>query len=684
MSQDAPALESLDAARVFNLLQQSLDDGKHTRSVLQDILVTLRRSNIVPRDGETRWVRFWHKYQTEADDYDREFLARYKEDMSTTMIFSGLFTAVTATVASMTISNLSQDPNLFTQILLHNIFVSLNHTGEFIQMDMPLLAWNGPSKSVVWSQTFLYASLICSLLAALGAVLATQWLSRYSAVDERGTVEDRGRRRQRKYDGLRTWHFRAFLEALPILLQISLLLFGIALCAYLWDQSRAIALVLIVINTVGGLLWLFTLLASSIYPDSPYDTPLSDFLARFLTANPPKDMEISPTSRPHGVVLRIRGWIATVFTNISTSLPQYMAAARETLDFGLHVFRGSTFGNLPSHVDSQATVRPTSARTIPLVFRTNITEPIGNAATRIGTFVTAHTTRAMRAIASPCYGILRLLGSTVSPIALTVISAHEERVRRSYPSPNGVRIAAFSWLLQTSTDPEVHTNAFLVVPQIVWEDNVFVELFSVQTLDFLLARLATCFLEDGGPRADSVERIVSLCASLLFIYWKLYDLDRNAQTPTRTWSYQTGRPLLELHGVPVVMRSLRDLDLAAHSHSNQDAWIIRYTYYTFRHLEENQERLPLVVVKFPSTTPSESTLSSGSESHFATPLRSHTLLYVSQAVYTIRNSDDCAALLQHIAEYSTSRYATSNTRYICLIATALLLGFGPQEVISFD
>lgn len=49
--------------------------------------MTLRRSSIVPRDGETKWVRFWHKYQTEADEYDREFLERYKEDMSTTMIF---------------------------------------------------------------------------------------------------------------------------------------------------------------------------------------------------------------------------------------------------------------------------------------------------------------------------------------------------------------------------------------------------------------------------------------------------------------------------------------------------------------------------------------------------------------------------------------------------------------------
>ncbi|KAH8099500.1 hypothetical protein BXZ70DRAFT_894650 [Cristinia sonorae] len=253
-------------------------DAKDVSSVLQEILVTLRRSNIVPRGDETKWVRFWNKYNQEADEYDREFLERYKEDMSTTMIFSGLFTAVTATIASMSISNLSQDPNLFTQILLHNIFVSLNNTGEFIQMDMPLLPWTGPSKSVIWSQTFLYLSLVCSLLVALGAVLATQWLSRYKAVDERGSVEDRGKRRQQKFDGLQAWGFRIFLEALPLLLQLSLLLFGISLCAYMWSQQRFIAGVLMFVNAFGGLLWVYTVVVSTIYPESPYDTPLSDFL----------------------------------------------------------------------------------------------------------------------------------------------------------------------------------------------------------------------------------------------------------------------------------------------------------------------------------------------------------------------------------------------------------------------
>ncbi|KAH8081335.1 hypothetical protein BXZ70DRAFT_901246 [Cristinia sonorae] len=256
-----------------------LSDGKEARSVLQEILVTLRKSSIVSRGDETKWVRFWNRYNQEADEYDREFLERYKEDMNTTMIFSGLFTAVGATIASMTVSGLSQDPNVVTQTILLNVVLLLNATSGSQPQGLPIPVWEGPSASIVWFQTLLYASLVCSLMAALGAVLAIQWLSRYKAVDERGTVEHRGMLRQKKFDGLRAWGFRTFLEALPILLQFSLLLFSVSICAYMWGQQRAIASVLIFANSIGGLLWVYTVVVSAIYPESPYDTPLSDLLA---------------------------------------------------------------------------------------------------------------------------------------------------------------------------------------------------------------------------------------------------------------------------------------------------------------------------------------------------------------------------------------------------------------------
>ncbi|KAH8081330.1 hypothetical protein BXZ70DRAFT_901256 [Cristinia sonorae] len=244
------------------------------------MLNILRKSTIFPRAGDSPWSRFWYTYNLEAEEYDREFLQRYQGDMNNTMIFSGLLVAALATFASMTVNDLSPDPNLLMLVLVQNILISVNSTAGTVPQGIPLPAWEGPSVSVVWYQTLLYASLACSLLVALGAVLAAQWLSRYSAVDERGTAEDRCKRRQQKFDGLEAWRFRIFLEALPILLQFSLFLFSVSLCAYMWNQQRIIASVLIALNGLGGLLWAYTVVVSTVYPDSPYDTPLSDLLAQ--------------------------------------------------------------------------------------------------------------------------------------------------------------------------------------------------------------------------------------------------------------------------------------------------------------------------------------------------------------------------------------------------------------------
>lgn len=135
-------------------------------------------------------------------------------------------------------------------------------------------------------QSLLYASLACSLFSALAAVLGKQWLSHYQGVGEQGSDESRGLERQRKFDALRTWHLQAILEAVPVLLQASLLLFAAGLSAYIWVQQRTVATVLIVINGTGALFYIFVVSMSMLYEDCPFQSPFSTLLrrtARYLT-----------------------------------------------------------------------------------------------------------------------------------------------------------------------------------------------------------------------------------------------------------------------------------------------------------------------------------------------------------------------------------------------------------------
>lgn len=222
-------------------------------------------------DGKDAKSRFWTTYTREATDYDVEFLEKYQSDMDIVLIFAGLFSAVNTSFIVNQQSNLNPDPFRTTNALLGMLLQTAN--SSFVpQFDQPYAPWQGPSTLVIWIQSLIYASLCASLLAALGAVLGKQWLSNFKR-SVRGTIDDRGRQRQMKLDGLRTWHFDSVLEFLPSLLQISLLLFGIALSATMWTMSPTIAIIIITSTTLGFTFYLTIILASLMAADCPFQTP---------------------------------------------------------------------------------------------------------------------------------------------------------------------------------------------------------------------------------------------------------------------------------------------------------------------------------------------------------------------------------------------------------------------------
>ncbi|KAG2108571.1 hypothetical protein BD769DRAFT_1306128, partial [Suillus cothurnatus] len=84
--------------------------------------------------------------------------------------------------------------------------------------------------STFWMQALAYASLGFNLLAAYGAVMGKQWLGHYKATRfGRGFLKDRCQQRHHKFLELKAWRFENVLRSFPVLLQISLLLFGMSL-----------------------------------------------------------------------------------------------------------------------------------------------------------------------------------------------------------------------------------------------------------------------------------------------------------------------------------------------------------------------------------------------------------------------------------------------------------------------
>ena len=197
---------------------------------------------------------------------------------------AGLFSAVTSAFIIEVHSHLQQDPNDETAALLRVLIYKIDNT-TFGNNPPALPQWTGPSRAIVEVQAILLASLAASLLSAFLAMLGKQWLNRYASTDMRGTAIERSQNRQRKLDGVVTWYFDYVMEALPLMLQIALLLLGCALSRYLWEINLTVASVVLGVTFVGLALYAFFILAGTASESCPYQTPGARFLRHiFLPA----------------------------------------------------------------------------------------------------------------------------------------------------------------------------------------------------------------------------------------------------------------------------------------------------------------------------------------------------------------------------------------------------------------
>jgi len=72
------------------------------------------------------------------------------------------------------------------------------------------------------------------------------------------------------------------MESLPVMLQFSLFLFGAALVVYLWDLDVSVAEVVLVVTSVGVVLYICIAAAAAVCCGYPFQTPLSGLILKIL------------------------------------------------------------------------------------------------------------------------------------------------------------------------------------------------------------------------------------------------------------------------------------------------------------------------------------------------------------------------------------------------------------------
>jgi hypothetical protein len=191
---------------------------------------------------------------------------------------SSLFSAVSTFFIVVMESNLSPDSsNTMNALLKQIMYIGLGNLTA--AGSIPAEPTWSPATSTLRIQMVTYASLSMSLLAAFRAILGKQWLGYYKLNRYgRSSQEEWGKHRQAKFNGLITWYFDAVMQSFPVLLQISLLLFGIALGANMWYEQTSITWVIIATTVFGFLFYSLTVMTCLISPACPFQTPMSTVL----------------------------------------------------------------------------------------------------------------------------------------------------------------------------------------------------------------------------------------------------------------------------------------------------------------------------------------------------------------------------------------------------------------------
>ena len=84
--------------------------------------------------------------------------------------------------------------------------------------------------------------------------------------------------RQLKHDALKKWPFHLFIESLPVMLQIALLLLACGLCQHMVSVNTSVAIVLTTFTALGVLFYLGIIIAGTVSYECPFQTPASTTL----------------------------------------------------------------------------------------------------------------------------------------------------------------------------------------------------------------------------------------------------------------------------------------------------------------------------------------------------------------------------------------------------------------------
>ncbi|TFK68280.1 hypothetical protein BDN72DRAFT_858511 [Pluteus cervinus] len=235
----------------------------------------------------------WEACRKLVEDYDDDMCRAWKDEIDKLLIFAGLFSATVTAFAAESYTWLDNPADTNTDLLAQLVRLQLNNSNpSSVDFDLGLIPPFKPSESAVRINVVWFLSLTLSLGTVLIGVLCLQWLRAFQRRTS-GPLQDRLARRQMTFDGLIAWKVPEIISSLPLILELSLILFFVGMVDLLWMRHPTVAILVAIPIAAVILVVVFTTLMPAIElvlgegsdrsPRCPYRSPQALLACNALT-----------------------------------------------------------------------------------------------------------------------------------------------------------------------------------------------------------------------------------------------------------------------------------------------------------------------------------------------------------------------------------------------------------------
>ncbi|KAL0568676.1 hypothetical protein V5O48_013308 [Marasmius crinis-equi] len=226
-----------------------------------------------------------------AQKYDDEMSRGWKEDLDTLLVFAALFSAVVTAFTVESYRWLSEDPEDATVALLSVISQQLdrnfNGNTSSSPLSTPFKAFNPSVSSALRINSFWFLSIITSLLSAFFGILCKQWLREHTRETQTRSRAEALALRQLRRESFEKWGIPSMIATLPVLLELSLLLFFAGVLELLWILHKVpFAIAAGAVGLGGGLYIITTILPALTILRISLHSPLKNGKENFLESTP--------------------------------------------------------------------------------------------------------------------------------------------------------------------------------------------------------------------------------------------------------------------------------------------------------------------------------------------------------------------------------------------------------------